>query len=449
MDSRELSGNWWLPNEPDIQITGALTFSNKKGILLRLNGIFQRELVNNPRGVRILGETYSGNPVTIHQCILVDAVRTVGNKLAGNSTFVANKAYVGKHIEDPNDDRIEALSYVPSNFDYWLNYQDFEVATTDDGFVATFARREGQTLNINDGLSINIGWREEQVFGSPHAELNFKRNFTIVINPNEESPIAPFFTDLLWNINNFLSLAMMERVYPTKIHAHIGGDKFEILIPLYTEILERRIDQMDMLFSYGVVGDRFEQFLSNWINNADVILPVYDLYFSNFFDLSSSWIQKFLNYSQALETYHQRRLPNQRIEPRTEHRARVREIIEASPKHHRAWLKDSLSGSNRRTFKMRLQDLIDINPRIVVARHGDIDLFLRTVVRSRNFYTHYNPDNEGDEARGGELAAFAVTLGTMVEYFLLIEIGFTHEEADRIIRERRSLPSAYTGMAYK
>lgn len=40
VDNFELKGMWWLPEQPDIQISGILTFDNEKKISLELLGSF-------------------------------------------------------------------------------------------------------------------------------------------------------------------------------------------------------------------------------------------------------------------------------------------------------------------------------------------------------------------------------------------------------------------------
>jgi hypothetical protein len=42
LDDFELKGIWWLPEKPDLQISGILSFESEKRISLELLGSFQR-----------------------------------------------------------------------------------------------------------------------------------------------------------------------------------------------------------------------------------------------------------------------------------------------------------------------------------------------------------------------------------------------------------------------
>lgn len=62
-----------------------------------------------------------------------------------------------------------------------------------------------------------------------------------------------------------------------------------------------------MLFVFTSLRERLESYLTNWINKAELLGPVYDLFFATRFNPYIYCEHAFLSLIQAVETYHRRR----------------------------------------------------------------------------------------------------------------------------------------------
>jgi hypothetical protein len=261
-----------------------------------------------------------------------------------------------------------------------------------------------------------------------------------------------FFGELLFHLNNFLALAVMHPVHPQELEGEIRTDdpsgdgsnyqSVRILQPLYDQSESQKVHSSHMLFTYQDVEAVLEKYINNWFTKRENLNPVFDLFFGVLHNSHSYPVTTFLNYAQALETYHIRTMDN-KVDPPEEHRRRVKEILSSVPDEHRDWLKRRLRFGKSPTFAQRLKEVIEINPNPVTGMAGSHEEFIKRVRDSRNYYTHYNPSLEHKAETGGRLKGISIVLGTMLESLLLLEIGFPLDEVQKMQFERRLLPSVW------
>ena len=65
MDKFEYEGIWWLPDEPEKQVSGTLRFTPNEGAILDLIGSFKDIKEINKI---ILGISSNGKNITLHKC---------------------------------------------------------------------------------------------------------------------------------------------------------------------------------------------------------------------------------------------------------------------------------------------------------------------------------------------------------------------------------------------
>src|SRR6266540_2513351 len=100
--SFELKGYWWLPETPENQVSGTLSFLPSELVSLELMGSLIKLDNPNPRREDfinpsiILGVSLQGQPVTIAKCTQVQST----GSLVGISTskFTGYFAYIGVHF---------------------------------------------------------------------------------------------------------------------------------------------------------------------------------------------------------------------------------------------------------------------------------------------------------------------------------------------------------------
>jgi len=188
----------------------------------------------------------------------------------------------------------------------------------------------------------------------------------------------------------------------------------------------------EMLFGLRDLPRGFGPTVKRWLERAEVLDPVYQLYLSTIYNPQSYLEQRFLNLVQALEVYHRRAISSSDLQEE-EHKKRKEEILEAVPDQHRAWLEDKLEYSNEPNLARRLKEIIrkyqESAYSVVGVRSKDRDRFVYKVVTTRNYHTHFDKSKEAKAARGVELYQITEQLKLLIEICLLGDLGF---EAKRI-----------------
>ncbi len=174
-----------------------------------------------------------------------------------------------------------------------------------------------------------------------------------------------------------------------------------------------------------------------------MIAPAIDLYFGTVLNPSSNLNRGFLLLAQATESLH-RRTSNETDVPTADHEARVSEILKYVPSQFKPWLEEKLRYSNELSLAKRLRALIE------AYVPEDVDLggkkFIRQVVDTRNYLTHWDEALKKRSCQGAELLSLTYNLRTLLECSFLSRLGLTpYEIADimaRPIAERESIVMA-------
>jgi hypothetical protein len=421
-------------------------------VSLELNGNFDRDRVNDPRGFNILGESSFGDQITVYQCFLSSSESPGSDPAAGRSSFVANKAFIGAHFERMQDAKFKAITYQPNYLDRWLNLSIMEYEHKEQGFSLTYTCPNLLSFQPTDQIQIRIGFENiGPDIGSTVTNISFTHGARFIIElPDEDHFNA--FGEHLAHLNNLIALAVMTPVRPIDVdgfftHLEVPegtgvGRKVKILLPLYEAPQQEQIQIFDMLFTYSDIEDRLGTFLENWFRKREYLDPVFDLFFGVLYNRNPYPVTTFLNYTQAIETYHIRTMSNE-VDPPEQHRRRIHAILEAVSEEYREWLGEKLGFSNKPTFAQRLNEVIDFYHYPVTSMAGSHDAFIRRVRDTRNYYTHYDPSLEGKAQKGGSLKGLSMTLGTLLEGLLLHEMGFKLDAIWDMQRHRRRLPASW------
>lgn len=450
----EIPGNWWLKDEEDLVLSGTLYFSPSEGISLDLLGNFPEEKLINPFGVTLFGESSFGQQVTLHQVFLNQSEKPMSSPHSGVSSYLAHRAYIGHHFNDPKEAQFKQINYYPSYLERWLRFTPIDLEFNKGGFQITYDHPETLNFDLTAELDMKIQIRTKgPSIGYSQPKIQFEyQPFVSLFSSKPQS--WNNFSEYIVTLNNFFSLIFMESVYPLHIEGVLQNNPdtnnkdqndhktISILLPLYESPVSEGPSWFDMLFTYKEVKDEISIYLSNWFEKLENLGPIYDLFFASYGTNRPFPVTMFLNYIQALETYHLRTKSDE-ADPPEYHRKRMKAILQAVPQEFHDWAARKLGFSNRKTLAQKLRELIDMNPSIVISRVGDEERFIRRVKNSRNYYTHYDPSMEGKEETGGALKGLTITLGLMIEAFLLYEMGFEFTEIRQMQASRRRLPPTW------
>lgn len=445
MEKSELKGVWWLPENNENCVSGVLKFDSDKGAYLELMGQISEydEFEINI----ILGKTSDGKDITLYKCL--EMSKTFSSNGFPTTKVFANITFRGVHFKTEDEIKFNEISCHYSNLDEWA---------------------------WMNGININVLSNEIEIKYKlpPKVSSDINEEYTIVVYPNTRPPsrcliqkeatitqkvyvkvinkkLNSFHEHIkqLRHIQNFISLGIGE---PSTIidivgKSEINKEKFneqffypEIKVYIYNKQSPRERKQIlpqCMLFSLKDIEDDFDDILKMWYGRKnDVLKPVIDLYFGTLYNSDMYLEQRFLSLVQAIESYHRRTKINNEIDP-NEHENRVDNIINSVDSQYKEWLKHRLLYSNEPTLRKRLKEILDdCDTLLNLPSSRKKKSFICKICDTRNYFTHYDNSLVDRAARESELFEICEKLKIIIEFNLLIEIGFDKEMVYRLLKER-------------
>lgn len=187
---------------------------------------------------------------------------------------------------------------------------------------------------------------------------------------------------------------------------------------------------------------------TKWRDNYSMLKPVLDLYFTAFSHTAGTPEMLFLNLTQALETYHARFI----TDDASAYSDRVDDLVNyfchgnGNTERWKNFLLDESQKKNTKNIylRSRLADLVFANGILPFWPNGRWPDYIRKIVDTRNYYTHYNPAKVEKAFTKGELPWVNGHLMTLLEYHLLILLGFEADEVrERTVEKMNRIHDAY------
>ena len=308
----EYTGIWWLPDNPEKQISGTLRFTIGEGAVLDLIGSFKdnKGLNKMLEPEIILGSSSDGKNVTLHKCF--ETERRVSSPGFQTSSFYTNLVFIGTHFQKSEDIKFKSISVHYLHLDEWANISGFDIQHPPDReVVIKYKLPEPVKATINDDYKIYIVIQVKYpTLSVVQKETNIKQKTYIKIEASEEKSFEGYMK-VMYHIQNFLSLGVTEPVHPlniegtTEVNKTVTEDRtthyphVEIFYKLtYISTVSKTLLPFDMLFTFRDISVRFESFLKNWFEKAELLEPVYDLYFGTLYNPRMYLQHRFLSLVQ-------------------------------------------------------------------------------------------------------------------------------------------------------
>lgn len=417
---------------------------NEGGILININ--IPKALASFfdlPMNIDFLvGELSTGFKFSLMNC---ERQRMSNNISEGRSVYTYHSKYLFKGIGGKDCNRIEFIrtNFTVSNILAWGDISaykisnNFELSSNDD------VKKE---IYKNDQFSVEYWVNNSMLPVTSHELLKenivLNQNGNIEIVFNNEEPIDKF-VEIFNKIKRLIELSTLKNIYPSKI---TGWSKN--VYDMYERVkVERSIDIISCDLNNEERKDKYVE-VRRWINLSELIHnnsftkyftkyelfePVIELYLEIIHSKTISSRRVFLNIVQALETYHSRFKTNNL----DEFRKRIKTVIlKDRPKE---WVEKDIiflmANSHKFiTLESRLADLLLAEFKIYFDT-GDIKYydFPNVIANTRNYYIHYD---ERIKERGKvfteiELSIYNASLLYILEYYILIELGFYNVEKIR------------------
>jgi hypothetical protein len=434
-------GMWWSPENPSEKIYGFLKFNNKN-IRLELAGVFSKKYTFQSLILETIhGLTNENKKVTLYKVSELyfkgPHITDIKNNF-GESVFSCEYIFIGRHFNHADDIIFNGLGMDFTYLNEWINNK-FEYEWDKDDYSIK-SKSFGYTLNLDFiSSTLNI-FSEAMNLGDLGKDIRICYISGISIKPHEAKNWR-WFQEFLNNFKNFLTLLMGIPVYPSHLSADpINSSKFEsieifycIPNPLIIESLHPReieISFPDIIKYTNRNVQKIGDVINNWLKRAEVIAPVFDLFFLTFYDNSMSVRTCFLTLMQAIETFHRRVYEGKgKYLDDIEYKPIYEIISKANPENIEEGLKKSLKGrlryGNEFSLMTRLESLENYGKgckwfKMIMRGENGI---LWKLVATRNYYTHFDEKNKINMIREEDLPYMNYKLRLFLRILLLEEIN--------------------------
>nr|WP_320160104.1 HEPN domain-containing protein [uncultured Methanoregula sp.] len=444
-------GTWWKPEFPDDRINGTLSYNYREGIKLDLNSEFNSEKNCSPFSCSdiINGISEKGIQITLYGCAFSGGPS--GTRRLNSSEYYSYQksgyfctaAYISHHFLTVDEIKFKKISFSLNNLTEWLGISGFHVdhevdhEKDDIKFIVEYSRPKSIIVKLNDQFTMSIDFRRSGPSYNPLSEVKIVQTPRITIESNSEEKLSNFLK-IITQIRYFLSLGIMTPVYPYNFSGEIVSEKLEAYdrwIGIYMQLdkkmeVEKEIHFIFMLFTYKDIQNKFSDLLKTWFEKQKQLEPVIDLYFSIFFNPEMSINNQFLGAVQAIESYHRRFKKNELLE-KTEFRKMTQSILHALPEDQQTWLKPKLAFANEPSLYYRLKELFSEYCELGFIFNFHREHFAREVTDTRNYLTHYSSNLEKKALSGTDIVKATQQLKAIIQYLILLELGFTRDEAQK------------------
>lgn len=290
MEIRVYKGKWWIPSNPDDQVSGLLTIHPNGEVKLELIGSFELEKEGidfDREDAVIYGHCLAPNnhakEISLFDC---HAAITWNPSLSFTITrYTCRCALIGVHVEAMSTPSFFKAQIHCDELTYWCPPKNFKTAwseseisltvkTVDDesSKLATICLDDGYTLNLNE----NCNYNHPKVFAVYADQLTCLEVLKEGMNADDAVMMAR-------QMERFLSLATLLPVEHTKIWLYSKeksqtsekGEIYYHAIELVTYLYKDRpekIQDHNFLFKYNDVADVFPDMFKRMYTNESISL---------------------------------------------------------------------------------------------------------------------------------------------------------------------------------
>ncbi|MBQ1734550.1 MAG: hypothetical protein II038_06685 [Lachnospiraceae bacterium] len=451
---RVYAGTWIIENE-ESSYNGELYIDSENRIIA-LDLIFQATEEHPIPGLPYVGHVqfirgalFSGGKVTLYDCHTGPSVQCLGSHT--RQRVYAKYLFDGLDLRDERELRFKGASI---DFGEVLEWFDIcrinsEVTEEPESIVYHWTKDEPREYAYNSNLTVTFTATGQ--FGGDRYEREYTIRQQVLVK-------LDYKVDVPWE-------TIMEDVNSIRYLISLGmGQKVEIQEATYRHHLvyydfpeqERMCRDADVLFGTGKYTPTkrhsgykytftFHEFLNEsggfagWTEKIKKMKPVLELYFSRY-ERSGSAVTHFLAITQALETFHARFITNSR----SKYKKRVEAMIPPD--------KDGKRPSDKMDFLFGARQENETRSIILLSRLGDLYYaegrlpligvlapplaFITKVSDSRNYYTHYDEAKKDLSYTEEELKRINKYLVLLLEYHLLVQLGFDPNDTRKKIAEK-------------
>ncbi|OIQ55193.1 HEPN domain-containing protein [Neomoorella thermoacetica] len=436
----EYRGFWWLPGKYNENVEGVLKYNPGEELVLELTGSLTdlKKVTEDIQHDIILGFSSNGKKITLYKCLSISL--NVSMPGFPTQTFIASAAFIGEHFESIEEVRFKEVNVHYFYLEEWLRISGMNINVEQNNreryFCIHYYQPDDIKVLIDNwilAIYFTVNYSRDRADG-----LKIKETAVVSFQFKEGLPFEEILNKIIGRWEDFFTFATGEAAFPSAIKAFVEKDSKH----RETEIVYRRINGSttpkkltyhDMLFTFRDIQEKFGAFLNNWFSKAEVLRPVYNLFFGLRYNPGGYLQYQFLTLAQALETYHRRTKCNYVRSP-DKYEKMMNEILNSIPNKYVEWLKEKLKYSNEPTLRHRIRDIFKDFGLVVDKYIGDVKGFINEVVEARNYLTHYDKSKETEKGKDhSELYNLVKKLEVILDVCLLYELGFSLDKVEELL----------------
>ena len=201
-----------------------------------------------------------------------------------------------------------------------------------------------------------------------------------------------------------------------------------------------------MVFPFDAISDRFSSFMNTWFDSADMLKPVFDLYFGTRYNPAIYVENQFLSYMIAIEAFHRLDTGGQYLSREKYEKIRQKLVV-AIPndmdKSHKESLKKKIEYGYEFSMRRRLKDVCRKYEKNIGKFIDNANQFNDCVVGTRNHLIHNDPATKGRVCTGKDLVILTYQLKLLLEICLLRKLGFSEGEINNLIARQERFQLEY------
>jgi hypothetical protein len=450
---RELQGEWYLPGNEKDSFAGTFTYTRSKGCYLEIWGAFEDFfLPKSKRQSIILGKTITGEKLTLVECIRMNCKGSSNGVTVAK--YLASFVFIGDHFEGLQGIEFDSLSVSLCDIETWVGIYGFDkldLNLSENIIDIQYGLPNEESFFINDLLTLSFEFSYTFPLIKGYHEARIHQSTLLKIDSQKPQPFKSMLRNL-FILYKFISLSYFDSPYILRVEVKNSRNeikpglskRIELLYSdnYFNENYKGEKERDEFLFTYQSVSDNFPVIIRSWFTLIDRIEPAVNLFNELLLKRKYPLEIKFLSSVQALETFHRNIFGGEEINT-TDHKRRLELIYKSAPEEHKKWLKEKLAFSNEPSLKNRLRDLYRKIPReITYELIKDEEEFIKGVVDTRNYYTHYSDKLKEKAMSRKEISKAVEKLKILLACLILNEIGFSKDQVVKSVEISKLYPYA-------
>lgn len=263
---KDILGKWWIPDQPNTEVSGILHIKEDGHAYLETIGLFDEDNFHIIRHDTIWGHTSDNDDVSLFDCVLKSTSKTGATFSPG--TYTPSVVAIGKHVSSWDEKGNYDVRASIEELNYWARIKT--ISPSEDGETWQIDREYHTiaSIEIDNETTLEIGGGSHTHFHDYGMKLDVDQQVSVFfIHAGYIS-----FQDAkreLSHFEQFMSFATLKHVTHTHFWLY---DKDEARRPIEIfepqEIVETEVRYWTYLFDYEAIQEDFASMIKTWYSDS-------------------------------------------------------------------------------------------------------------------------------------------------------------------------------------